>query len=296
MIAEIETCRTELEIPVAVSCRALGVSESWFYKHRNGEPSPSRRRRDELDVVVEKVFGEQAGEYGSPRVHAELVDVHGYEHLSVNTVAKRMRAQGLRAKKRRRGRSLTKPDPAAPKFANLLQRDFKPVAMNRSWVGDITEIEAWDGKLYLATVIDLWSRRLIGFALADNCKAPLVCDALRMAIATRGGRDQIAGVIMHTDRGSQYTSGTFTKLCAQNNIVQSMSRSGCCLDNAAAESFFASFKTELVYRSVLATKTIARREIVAWLDRYNRVRRHSHCALQAPMTYERLNTTAALAA
>ena len=84
MIAEIETCRTELEIPVAVSCRALGVSESWFYKHRNGEPSPSRRRRDELDVVVEKVFGEQAGEYGSPRVHAELVDVHGYEHLSVN--------------------------------------------------------------------------------------------------------------------------------------------------------------------------------------------------------------------
>jgi transposase InsO family protein len=103
-----------------------------------------------------------------------------------------MRTKGLRAKKRRRGRSLTKPDPAAPKFANLLQRDFKPVAMNLSWVGDITEIEAWDGKLYLDTVIDLWSRRLIGFALADNCKAPLARDALRMAIATRGGPDVIA--------------------------------------------------------------------------------------------------------
>ena len=296
MIAEIETCRTEHGIPVAVACRALDVSVSWFYKHRSGDVSPRQQRRDELDIVIEKVFTEQAGDYGSPRIHAELVDVHGYEHLSVNTVAERMRAKGLKAKKRRRGRSLTKPDPAAPKYPNLLKRNFKPAAMNVSWVGDITEIETWEGKLYLATVIDLWSRRLIGFALDDNCKAPLVCDALRMAIAARGGRDVIRGVIMHTDRGSQYTSGTFTKLCAQNNITQSMSRSGCCLDNAAAESFFASFKTELVYRSVLATKAIARREIVAWLDRYNRVRRHSHCALQAPMTYEKLNTPAALAA
>ena len=294
MIAEIETCRTELEIPVAVSCRALGVSESWFYKHRNGEPSPSRRRRDELDVVVEKVFGEQAGEYGSPRVHAELVDVHGYEHLSVNTVAKRMRAQGLRAKKRRRGRSLTKPDPAAPKFANLLQRDFKPVAMNRSWVGDITEIEAWDGKLYLATVIDLWSRRVIGFAIAEHCKASLVTDSLKMAIATRGG--YVAGVVMHTDRGSQYTSGTFTALCRKHRIVQSMSRAGSCHDNAAAESWFATLKTELVYRIALTTKAFARRRIITWIDRYNRDRRHSHCNLKSPMTYEKLHTQAAEAA
>ena len=154
----------------------------------------------------------------------------------------------------------------------------------------------WEGKLYLATVIDLWSRRLIGFAIDDNCKAPLVCDAMRMAIATRGGRDVIAGVIMHTDRGSQYTAGSFTKLCAQNNIRQSMSRSGCCLDNAAAEAFFASFKTELIYRSVLPTIKGTRQEIVAWLDRYNRVRRHSHCGLKAPLVYEKLNTPAALAA
>lgn len=296
MIAEIETCRTEAQIPVAVACRALGVSESWFYKHRDGKASRARQRRDLLDETIEKVFVEQSGEYGSPRIHAELVDEHGYDRLSVNTVAARMQAKGLRAKKRRRGRSLTKPDPAAPKFANLLNRDFKPAAMNVSWVGDITEIVTWEGKLYLATVIDLWSRRLIGFALGDNCKAPLVCDAMAMAIATRGGRDVIAGAVFHSDRGSQYTSGSFTKLCVRNNITQSMSRSGCCLDNAAAEAFFASFKTELIYRRVLPTMTGARREIVAWLDRYNRTRRHSHCNLKAPLVYEKLNTPAALAA
>jgi putative transposase len=266
VIAEIETCRTELDIPIAVSCRALDVSVSWFYKHRDAIPTPSRQRRDELDEAIEKVFVEQSGEYGSPRVLAELVDEHGYEHLSVNTVAERMRAKGLRAKKKRRGRSLTKADPTAPKFSNLLKRDFKPAVINTSWVGDITEIETWEGKLYLATVIDLWSRRLIGFAVAENCKAPLVCDAMRMAIATRGGRDVVAGVTFHSDRAGQYTAGIFTKLCAQNNIVQSMSRSGCCLDNAAAEAFFASFKTELIYRTVLPTMTGARHEIVAWLD------------------------------
>ena len=201
MIAEIVTCRTELDIPVAVACRALDVSVSRFYKHRSGEVSPARRRRDELDAVIAKVFAEQSGEYGSPRIHAELVDEHGYEDLSVNTVAQRMKAKGLRAKRKRRGRSLTKPDPSAPKFSNLLKRNFKPVAMNVSWVGDITEIETWEGKLYLATVIDLWSRRLIGFAVDDNCKAPLVCDAMRMALATRGGREVVAGVVFHSDRG-----------------------------------------------------------------------------------------------
>lgn len=296
MIAEIVTCRTELHIPVAVACRALDVSVSWFYKHRTGQVSPAQRRRDDLDQIIEKVFAEQSGEYGSPRIHAELVDEHGYEHLSVNTVAERMQARGLRAKRKRRGRSLTKPDPVAPKFSNLLKRDFKPAAMNTSWVGDITEIETWEGKLYLATVIDLWSRRLIGFAIDDNCKALLVCDAMRMALATRGGRDVVAGVIFHSDRGSQYTAGIFTKLCVQNKIIQSMSRSGCCLDNAAAEAFFASFKTELIYRTVLPTMAGTRREIVAWLDRYNRTRRHSHCGLKAPLVYEKLNTPAALAA
>lgn len=162
-----------------------------------------------------------------------------------------MRRQGLVAKAKRVRRSLTRPDKAAFKFANLLNRRFDPAAPNAAWVGDITEIVTWEGKLYLATVIDLYSRRLLGFAIADNCKTPLVCDALKMAIVTRGGKDRIAGVIMHTDRGSQYTSDAFTGLCRDQKISQSMSRAGSCLDNAVAESFFATLKTKVIYRTVL---------------------------------------------
>lgn len=201
MIAEIVACRTELQIPHAVACRALGVSESWFYKHRDRPPTATVFRRRRLDAAIEAVFAAEAGEYGSPRVHAELVECAEFARLSVNTVAKRMRHNGLRAKKRPVRRSLTRPDPEAFKFPNLLNRDFDPPAANVSWCGDITEIVTWEAKLYLATVIDLWSRRLIGFAIADHCKATVVADALRMAIAVRGG--DVAGVVFHSDRGSQ---------------------------------------------------------------------------------------------
>ena len=200
VIAGIVACRTELKTPYAVSCRALGVSQSWFYKHKDWAPTATAARRAALDTAIEAVFRQQDGEYGSPRVHAELLEQPEFSELSVNTVAERMRHQGLRAKAKPVRRSLTRPDPAAPKFANLLQRRFNPPAPNVAWCGDITEIVTWEAKLYLATVIDLWSRRLIGFAIAENCKASLVTDALRMAIATRGG--DVAGVVMHTDRGS----------------------------------------------------------------------------------------------
>lgn len=294
MIAGIVACRTELQIPYAVACRALDVSESWFYKHKDRPPTATVQRRERLDAAIETVFTDQDGEYGSPRVHAELVERAEFTKLSVNTVAERMRHKGLRAKKRPVRRSLTRPDAQAPKFENLLQRQFNPPAANVAWCGDITEIVTWEGKLYLATVIDLWSRRLIGFAVAEHCRAPLVCDALRMAIAVRGG--QVAGVIMHTDRGSQYTSHAFTGLCTKHKIVQSMSRAGSCHDNAAAESWFATLKTELVYRIALPTKTLARQRVIAWIDRYNRTRRHSHCGLKSPITYEKINTPAADAA
>jgi len=288
VIANIESQRTEYQIPVAVSLRALDLSESWFYKHRNRPATPAQQRRDALDAAIVAVFEANDGEYGSPRVHAELIDRPEWAGLSVNTVAERMQTLGLVGKKRHRRRSLTRPDPHAPKFENLVRRKFNPAVPNEIWCGDITEIKTWEGKLYLATVIDLYSRRLIGFAIAEHCKASLVCDALRMAIATRGG--QIAGVIMHTDRGSQYTAGSFVELCRKHEIVQSMSRSGSCLDNAAAESFFATLKTELIYRVVLPTKAGARQRLVRWLDRYNRNRRHSHCGWRAPITYEKLNT------
>jgi putative transposase len=294
VIAEIVACRTELQIPHAVACRALGVSESWFYKHRDRPPTPTECRRRQLDAAIEAVFTVEDGEYGSPRIHAELIERPEFVRLSVNTVANRMRHKGLQAKKRPVRRSLTRSDKHAPKFENLLNRQFDPPAANVSWCGDITEISTWEGKLYLATVIDLWSRRLLGFAIAEHCKAPLVCDAMRMAIAVRGG--QVAGVMMHTDRGSQYTSHAFTALCAKHRIVQSMSRAGSCHDNAAAESWFASLKTELVYRIALPTKAFARHRVIGWIERYNRTRRHSHCGLKSPINYEKINTPAAAAA
>jgi len=292
--AAIETERTEHGIPAATSCRALGVSESWFYKHRGRAPTPAQARRAELDAAITEVFEANDGTYGSPRVHDELLERPEWAQLSVNTVAERMRALGLVAKRRRRRRSLTRPDPAAPKFPNLVNRDFGPPAPDVTWCGDITEVATWEGKLYVATVIDLFSRRLLGWAVADHCKAPLVCDALKMAVAARGG--DVAGVVMHTDRGSQYTSKAFVELCRRNRITQSMSRSGSCLDNAVAESFFATLKTELVYRVVLATRAVARRELVSWFDRYNRVRRHSHCGFRAPITYEKMRLSQDLAA
>lgn len=296
MIAHIVAQRTEHKIPYAVSCRALEVSESWFYKHRKAEPAPAVQRRLELDAAVAEVFDAHDGEYGSPRVHAELIERLEWRRLNVKSVAESMRRQHLVAKAPRIRHCLTRPDKEAYKFENLLNRQFSPDAVNVAWVGDITEIKTWEGKLYLATVIDLYSRRLIGFAIADNCRAPLVCDALKMAIATRGGTANITGVIMHTDRGSQYTSHAFTKLCARQKITQSMSRAGSCLDNAVAESFFATLKTEVIYRTVLATRSQARRRVTTWIDRYNRIRRHCHYGLQPPITHETLSTPAATAA
>ncbi len=289
MIARIVTERANHQIPHAVSCRALGVSESWFYKHRNRPPTVTEQRRDRLDTAIGDVFETHDGEYGSPRVHAELIEQPQWRHLSVNTVAHRMQALRLRARKKRKRRSLTKPDPTAPVFENLLQRRFATSAPDVAWVGDLTEIVTWEGKLYLATVIDLYSRRLIGWAIAEHCKASVVCDALKMAIATRRGH--MAGVIFHSDRGSQYTARTFRRLCTKWGIRQSMSRTGSCLDNAVAESFFATFKTELVYRTSLPTRRHARHLCNAWFDRYNRVRRHSWCGYQPPLTYEEANAT-----
>ncbi len=142
VIAGIVACRTELQIPVAVACRALDMSESWFYKHRDAPPTATVVRRQELDTAIEEVFTSEDGEYGSPRVHAELVERPAFAKLSVNTVAKRMRHKGLRAKVKPVRRSLTRPDEAAPKFENLLNRQFNPAGPNIAWCGDIERHEA----------------------------------------------------------------------------------------------------------------------------------------------------------
>jgi len=279
--------RTSHRVPHAVSCRALGVSESWFYKWHNRPPTPAQARRAEVDKAVKARFAASNGTYGSPRIHADLVE-EGWR-ISENTVAASMCRQGLagRVKKRRKG--LTRPDRKKQPFPDLLRRDFSAAKPNQKWVGDMTEIPTDEGKLYLATVIDLFSRKLLGAATSVHPDAELAGQAIKMAVAARRGR--VAGVIFHTDRGSTYTAGDFTALCRRLEITQSMGRVGSCFDNAAAESFFSTLEHEVLSRNSFATRDEARKVVVAWIyDFYNCRRRHSSCGMKSPTDYENAAT------
>lgn len=282
--------RTEYDVPHAVSCRALGLSESWLYKWLSRGPSSQELRRRRLDEAVKASFddsGGTPGTYGSPRVWEDLVET-GWK-VSVNTVAASMTRQGLVARSpKRKRRSLTRPDKAAGPIPDLLGRDFTATALNQKWCGDLTEIPTGEGKLYLATVEDLASRRLPGFAIGEHHDAELARAALCMAAATRGGT--VAGVIFHSDKGGEYTSDLFAKTCHALGVVQSMGRVGSALDNAAAESFNSTLEWEVLSRQQFATKDQARREIAAFIDRYNNRRRHSSCEMMAPVVYEQTLT------
>lgn len=279
--------RTEHKVPHAVACRALAVSESWFYKWRDRPPTPRQARRVELDVAVRVSFedsGGTPGTYGSPRVWEDLVEA-GWK-VSVNTVAASMAAQGLVARAKRRRRSLTRPDKAAAPIPDLVQRDFSAAAINVKWCGDLTEIPTDEGKLFLAIVEDLASRRLPGFAIGEHHDAELATGALKMAAAVRGGN--VRGVIFHSDKGGEYTGDLFERACVTLGVTQSMGRVGSALDNAAAESFNSTLEWELLSRRHFATKDQARREVAAFIDRYNRLRRHSSCEMRSPVDYEQL--------
>jgi putative transposase len=245
-----------------------------------------RARRRWLDVQVRVSFEASGGTYGSPRVWEDLAAA-GWR-VSVNTVAASMRRQRLAGRPVRRRRGLTRPDKAAVPFPDLLNRDFTASAPNRKWVGDVTEIPTSCGrKLYLATVIDLYSRRLLGSVTGPSPNARLCADAIKMAVAVRGGADQITGVIFHSDRGSTYTDHGFSKLCRDLDIVQSMGRVGSCFDNAAAESFFSTLEHELLSRRAFTTPEDAKPVVAQWCyDFYNRHRRHSKAGMLPPVTYE----------
>jgi putative transposase len=189
--------RTNYRVPPTVTCALLGVSISWFYKWLTRTPTPSERRRSQLDAAVTQAFRAARGLHGSPRLHADLRDA-GWR-VSETTVADSMRRHGLIARRIRRRGGLTRQDKAAPKFPDLLRRDFTASAPNSRWVGDMTEIPTAAGKLYLATVLDLYSRRLLGAATGLHPDAELACEAIKMAVAARGGAESISGVIFHTD-------------------------------------------------------------------------------------------------
>lgn len=275
--------RTSHRVPHAVACRALGVSVSWFYKWHDRAPTDRQRRRAELDAAVKESFDASGATYGSPRIHRDLVEA-GWK-VSVNSVAESMARQGLVARPKKRRKNLTRPDKRKRPFPDLVNRDFTADRPDRTWVGDMTEIPTDEGKLYLATVLDLFSRRLLGAATSAHPDAELAGQAIKMAVAVRGG--DVAGVIFHSDQGSTYTADDFTKLCGDLGITQSMGRVGSCFDNAAAESFFSTLENEVLSRHHFTTREEARQVVVPWIyDFYNCRRRHSVCDMKSPVDYE----------
>jgi transposase InsO family protein len=279
--------RTFYRVPVAVCCAILGLSVGWFYKWIKAPVTPTLRRRRNLDAKVAELFKASDRSYGSPRIHADLLEV-GWQ-VGHNSVADSMRRQGLFGRKPKRRKGLIRQDKKAPKFPDLLRRDFNSSAPNRKWCGDMTEIPTDEGKLYLATVLDLFSRKLLASPTAEHPDAELAGDAIKMAAAVRGGRTVIDRVIFHTDRGSTYTAKDFTKLCRRLGVVQSMGRVGSCFDNAASEAFFSTLEHEVLSRHHFRTRAEARAVVVPWCqDFYNVKRRHSSAALLAPDEYERI--------
>jgi putative transposase len=218
-------------VPHVISCRALSISESWFYKWRNRAPTEREVRRSELDQEVAQIFNHSGGNphtYGSPRIYSELIDA-GWK-VSEKSVARSMARQGLVARPKRRFRSLTRPDKAADPIPDLVNRQFTAEAPDEKWCGDLTEIPTDEGKLYLAIVIDLAARRIPGFALGEHHDAELASGALKMAAAVRGG--DVDGVIFHSDKGSEYTAWLFEQVCERLGVKQSMGRVGSCFDKA----------------------------------------------------------------
>jgi putative transposase len=275
--------RAQFGIPYATSCRALGVSPAWLYKWLHGDTSLRRARRQALTVLVIALFARHKGRYGSPRITDELRAL-GWR-VGVNTIAAIMAEQQLVARPKRRRRNLTRPDKSARKAPDLLNRDFTPPARpDVAWVGDLTDIPTAEGPFYLAAVLDLHSRRAVGFALGAHHDARLATAALQVAIAVRGG--DVTGVIFHTDQGGEYTGELFRAACARARVRQSMGRTGSALDNAVAESFNSTLQFELLAGARFATRAQARTAFAGFIDEYNHERRHSTAGRLPPAVYE----------
>lgn len=267
------------------SCLLLSVSRSAYYEWSKHTPSAHATRDETLRARIRRIHRESRGTYGAPRIHQQLRQ-EGLE-TARKRVARVMAEAGLHGRQKRRFKKTTVVDAeATADWDDLLERDFGPVdrPLNQAWVGDITYIRTWRGWAYLATVIDLASRRVVGFAVADHMRTSLVEEAMAMALKSR---HPAPGLIFHSDRGSQYTSRAFRALLARHHIRQSLSRPRQCWDNAVAESFFATLKTELVYRQPLATVPAARSAVFEYIEAfYNRKRLHSALGYQSPSAYE----------
>ena len=263
--------------------RLLEVSRSGYYAWLDRAPSKAAIRREVIEQKVAYFHGDSDEVYGSPRILADL-RADG-EIVSRKTVAKAMKSLGLAGICPKKWKTTTVIDHGDAYPVDAVGRQWDVGALNQVWVGDITYLRTWEGWIYLATVIDAHSRRVIGWAIAEHMRTDLIQDALAMALTLR--QDPPAQVIFHSDRGTQYASAQIAESAAANGITRSMGATGICWDNAMAESFFATLKTEFYHRRVWPTRTHAARDVGAWIEeRYNRRRRHSSLGNISPVDFE----------
>jgi putative transposase len=272
----------QAEYPVALMCRLLKVSDSGFYAWKARGMSARARSDIRLTAQIEAIHRHSQGTYGAPRVHAQLHN-DGVQ-VGCKRVARLMRHTGLRGVSRRRFVITTQRDPAATPAVDLVERDFHAGAPDRLWVADITYVPTWVGFMYLAIVLDVFSRRIVGWAMANHLRTELVLAAIEQAVAQRCPRE----VIHHSDHGTQYTSIAFGKRCDELRIRPSMGSIGDCFDNAMAESFFASLECELLDRHHFKTHAEAKTAVFEYIEGfYNPHRLHSSLGYLSPVNFER---------
>jgi len=268
--------------PVVFMCAELEVSRSGYYAWRVGGPSARAVADQGFTVMIKAIYDQGRGNPGVRRVRAGLAALGHL--LSHKRVWRLMRAAGLQGRHPKAWKRTTVHGDWPVSAPDLVKRDFTAVGPNRRWCGDITYIKTWEGWAYLATVIDLYSRKVVGYAIADHMRTDLITNALDMAIAAR---HPSPGVIFHSDRGTQYTSGQFDRYCTKNNIRRSLGKTGICYDNAVSESFFATYKKELIHTRPWPDLKSLLEVTVEWImNYYNTVRRHSTLDYLTPSEYE----------
>lgn len=268
--------------PIVRMCKVIGVTPSGYYAWRRRPMSAREKANRELVELIREVHKENGGVYGSPRVYHELKEQK--VACSENRVARLMRLYGIRGRQTRRYRSTTERNRAHRAAPNLLQRDFNAEDPNQKWVADITYIWTAEGWLYLAAVVDLYSRRVVGWSMSDRMTQELTLSALRMALKQR---QPAAGLMHHSDQGSQYTSEAYQALLTSHAVVASMNGVGSWYDNAPMESFIGTLKTEWVHHRAYQTRDEARTDVFAYIEGfYNRRRRHSALDYLSPEAFE----------
>lgn len=273
---------------VGVMCEVLRVSRSGYYAWRERPHSEREQANRQLLRAIERIHTESRGAYGSPRVHQALR--RGGVSCGRHRVARLMREEGLRGKAKQRFRSIATKRSEMPSAPNLLARSFSAPAPDRAWVADITIVRTGEGWLHLAVVLDLFSRKVVGWATSERVQQAIALEALAMAIRRRRPEP---GLVHHSDRGGQYAAAAYQALLDRHGLVSSMSRPGNCLDNAVAESFFHTLKTELVYHEHYRTREAARLAIFEWIEGfYNRTRLHSTLGYRSPEDYESIASVA----